>query len=182
MADTRWRRAVWIGLAALAVMMIFFGEVMRLNSNFFDQRVGIGLRFSAILLIFSSLHWRKLGLPEPGKKQLRRLGITIIVIGVIGVAAFLPVFPWISDVTGLGTHLLIFQALYFCLIVVGTGLLGSRSWARPAAKLIAFPLSLAWPLGTGVAVYAWWILSPNYTQHTDWGTNQEAAADRRWSR
>jgi len=168
MADVNWRRAGWIGLAVLAVVMIFFGAAMQLNPNLLYQRVGIGARFAATLLIFSLLHWRKLGLPEPGQKQLRRLGMTLIVIGVIGAAAFLTVSPWISDVTGLETHLLIFQALYFCLIVIGTGLFGNLNWARPAAKLIAFPLSLGWPLGTMVAIYAWWVLSPNDTQHADW--------------
>lgn len=164
MADAKWRRAGWIGLAVLAVVMIFADQVMRLNPNSLDERVGMGLHFTAILLIFLLLHWRKLGLPEPGQKQLRKLGITLIVTGVIGVAAFLTGSLGISDVTGLGTHLLIFQALYFCLTVIGTGLLGNLNWARPAAKLIAFPLSLFWPLGTMVAIYAWWSLSPNDTQ------------------
>jgi hypothetical protein len=128
--------------------MILVGQIVRLNLIPLDQRVAIGLHVAAVLLIFLSLHWRKLGLPEPEQNQLRKLGITLIVIGGLGVTAFLTGSPWISDVTGLDAHSLILQALYFCLMVVGTGLIGHLDLARPAAKLIAFPLSLLWPLGT----------------------------------
>jgi len=46
------------------------------------------------------------------------------------------------------------------MIIAGIGLLLNAHWAPLLAKIIAFPLSLGWPLGLIVAVETWWVLNP----------------------
>jgi hypothetical protein len=62
-------------------------------------------------------------------------------------------------------------------IAVGVGLYHDKGWARVMAKLIALPYSAGWPVGLGVATYAWWALNPNRVPSPD-GKETNAAPPR----
>jgi len=157
------RIAGLVALVVLAAGLFFLGRGMQINPEPIDQYVGIGVHFVAVGLIFSLLHWRRLGLPEPRQTQTRLLAGALITFGVIGTGAsyFLASFLF---VLWLGhSSILVWLGLNFCLIAVGAGLWAKVNWARPVTKLLAFPLSLSWPIGLLVAIYAWWVLSPSRT-------------------
>lgn len=107
------------------------------------------------------------------------LGILFIILGVLGVAAGLFVFVVLSGagalsgereailVTGaVGTIIAaIVIAISAPSIIVGVGLRRRREWARIFALILAALHLLSFPLGTAVAVYAFWVLlNPETTQ------------------
>ncbi|MBV9493342.1 MAG: hypothetical protein JOZ54_03800 [Acidobacteria bacterium] len=107
------------------------------------------------------------------------LGILFIILGVLGVAAGIFVFVVVSGagalsgerdailVTGaVGTIIAaIVIAISAPSIFVGVGLRRRREWARIFALILAALHLFSFPLGTAVAVYAFWVLlNPETTQ------------------
>ena len=90
-------------------------------------------------------------------------GIAIIFAGQIipHTAMHLPDFPpmlfhfagWISALAGLTTI-----ALGAGVAAAGAGLFQYRSWARILAIIMAVFLLLKFPVGTAIAIYAFWVL------------------------
>jgi hypothetical protein len=107
------------------------------------------------------------------------LGILYIVLGILGVAAGIFLFVVIFGagaisgerdaalITGaVGTFVAgIVVVLSAPSIIVGIGLRRRREWARIFAIILAALHLLSFPLGTAVAIYAFWVLlNPQTTQ------------------
>lgn len=100
------------------------------------------------------------------------LGILYIVLGILGVAAGIFLFVVIFGagaisgerdaalITGaVGTFVAgIVVVLSAPSIIVGIGLRRRREWARIFAIILAALHLLSFPLGTAVAIYAFWVL------------------------
>lgn len=81
---------------------------------------------------------------------IRRLPLPI----ADGVPAGIPPFAaWITSVIGVSI-----LAVAAATAAAGVGLLEYRSWARMFAIIIAVLLLFHFPIGTGVAIYAFWVL------------------------
>jgi hypothetical protein len=71
-----------------------------------------------------------------------------------GVPAGIPPFAaWITSMIGVSI-----LAVAAATAAAGVGLLEYRSWARTFAIIIAVLLLFHFPIGTGVAIYAFWVL------------------------
>jgi len=64
-----------------------------------------------------------------------------------------PFIVWVTSIVGLGII-----ALAAATAGAGVGLLQYRSWARVFAIIVAVMLLFSFPIGTAVAVYAFWVL------------------------
>ena len=60
---------------------------------------------------------------------------------------------WITSVVGLAVF-----AVAAATVAAGLGLLQYRSWARTFAIIVAVLLLFHFPIGTAVAIYAFWVL------------------------
>jgi hypothetical protein len=89
-------------------------------------------------------------------------GIAVLFVGQFmrrmpiehGMPPGMPAFvAWLSSVGGL-----FLLCLAAAIVAAGVGLLEYRSWARTVATVAAALLLLHFPIGTAVAIYAFWVL------------------------
>ena len=103
-------------------------------------------------------------------------GVFFIVLGVVVSLGVLLFGPWINGaalwqqeggIVALALMLSVggvFLALGIPSLVAGIGLLKHMSWARVLAIVLAIVALASFPIGTGVGIYALWVLTQRETE------------------
>jgi len=60
---------------------------------------------------------------------------------------------------------LAFISIPAAFFIAGIGLLGQRDWARFLTLILAALMLLAFPIGTAIGIYAFWVLLPSPGNH-----------------
>jgi len=98
---------------------------------------GILTGILAMMILFAGQVLQRLPIPYPPEIQM---GMPYLI-------------TWVATMVGLGT-----AALAAGVAGAGVGLLQYRSWARVLAIIMAVLLIFHFPIGTVIAVYAFWVL------------------------
>ena len=98
---------------------------------------GILTGIVALMILFAGQIFRNLPIPWPPEMP-------------IGMPHFI---TWVASMVGLGT-----AALAAAVAAAGVGLLQYRHWARTMAIIMAVLLLFHFPIGTVIAIYAFWVL------------------------
>jgi hypothetical protein len=160
-----------VGCIAALLLLLARGAMLKPD----EVAVGLVIHFAAIVLLFVFLfYWRSTSLRTPRAVDRHRsiLKWLYFVLGVVvGLAIISLLFmgSFGGDIGKLIVSLRLaspFDALLglflsSAALLVTYGLHTNKTWADTAAKVVAFPISLGWPVGLALAVYTWWSLNPN---------------------
>jgi hypothetical protein len=158
--DTMFAQKLFRGLAiAIGGGLLAIGRGMQLNPHEVDQQVGLVVYLAATVIVFSTIfQWKRTALTPPNSASYRvALAIVFILYGCVFLTALFVASSY-GGLSGVIARPMLGFALGFCLVLVGAGLLSNAQWARAGARIVAFPLSLAFPFGLLVALCAWWVI------------------------
>jgi hypothetical protein len=105
-------------------------------------------------------HWRKTAIAGPSIDRRASLGIIYILIGCIQIVWLLFRFSSfrgkLEAVTQFGgLPAIATLSLSIMILAVGFGLYRRESWANALVRVVAFPVSLNFPLGCLLALLTW---------------------------